>query len=94
MKRLFLVLLLAALATAGFSTPQHEVLHIYTAFDTEEAQYYIEAFEAETGIKVEWVRMSLTGSEVWNENGVPLQNSAVSVRSGAEERVSTSGSPA
>ncbi len=60
MKRLFLVLLLAAVAAAGFSTPQSEarVLHMYTAFDTEEAQLYIEAFEAETGIDVEWVRMS------------------------------------
>jgi iron(III) transport system substrate-binding protein len=58
MKRLFLVLLLVAIATAGFATPTREVLHIYTAFDTEEAQYYIEAFEAETGIPVEWVRMS------------------------------------
>ena len=60
MKRLFLVLLLAAIAAAGFSSPGQEarVLHIYTAFDTEEAQLYIEAFEAETGIDVEWVRMS------------------------------------
>jgi iron(III) transport system substrate-binding protein len=59
MKRLFLVLLLAAIAAAGFGSPAPEkVLHIYTAFDTEEAQYYIEAFEAETGIDVEWVRMS------------------------------------
>jgi iron(III) transport system substrate-binding protein len=60
MKRLFLVLLLAAVAAAGFATPQSEarVLHLYEAFDTEEAQVYIEAFEAETGIEVEWVRMS------------------------------------
>jgi iron(III) transport system substrate-binding protein len=58
MKRLFLVLLLVAIATAGFTSPTKEVLHIYTAFDPPEAQYYIEAFEAETGIDVEWVRMS------------------------------------
>jgi iron(III) transport system substrate-binding protein len=60
MKRLFLVLLLAAVATVGFSTAQTEarVLHLYEAFDTEEAQVYLEAFEAETGIDVEWVRMS------------------------------------
>jgi iron(III) transport system substrate-binding protein len=60
MKRLFFVFLLAAIAAAGFATGQTEqrVLHLYTAFDTEEAQYYIEAFEAETGIDVEWVRMS------------------------------------
>jgi iron(III) transport system substrate-binding protein len=60
MKRLFLVLLLVGVAAAGFATAQKEakVLHVYTAFDTEEAQYYIEAFEADTGIDVEWVRMS------------------------------------
>jgi iron(III) transport system substrate-binding protein len=60
MKRLIFVLLLAAVAAAGFASPQSEarVLHIYTAFDTEEAQLYIEAFEDETGIDVEWVRMS------------------------------------
>jgi len=37
---------------------EYEVLRLYTAFDTEEAQYYIDAFEKETGIEVEWVRMS------------------------------------
>ncbi|MEW5815639.1 MAG: ABC transporter substrate-binding protein [Spirochaetota bacterium] len=60
MKRLFVVLLLVALATALFATGQREqnVLHIYSAFDTEEAQYYIEIFEQETGIDVEWVRLS------------------------------------
>lgn len=35
-----------------------EVLHAYTALDTNEAKIYIEAFEKDTGIKVEWVRMS------------------------------------
>lgn len=34
------------------------VLHLYTAFDTHEARAYIEAFEKETGIDVEWVRLS------------------------------------
>ncbi|MCF7941584.1 MAG: ABC transporter substrate-binding protein [Spirochaetia bacterium] len=36
----------------------YETLHVYTAFDTEEAQYYIDAFTASTGIKVDMVRMS------------------------------------
>jgi iron(III) transport system substrate-binding protein len=60
MKRLLLVALLTAIAVSGFSggQPEPTVLHMYTAFDTEEAQLYIEAFEAETGIQVEWVRMS------------------------------------
>jgi iron(III) transport system substrate-binding protein len=60
MKRFSIVAILAVAACAVFATGQAEprVLHIYTAFDTEEAKYYIEAFEAETGIDVEWVRMS------------------------------------
>ncbi len=61
MKRSILLLLLIALvAVSGFGVGQQEkkVLHIYTAFDTEEAKYYIDAFEAETGIDVQWVRMS------------------------------------
>jgi iron(III) transport system substrate-binding protein len=61
MKKSLFVLLLAVLVLSPcFAGGQQEekVLHIYTAFDTEEAKYYIEAFEKETGIDVEWVRMS------------------------------------
>lgn len=61
MKRLTLVLLLIMVMVCSvFATglAASKVLHMYTAFDTEEAQYYIEAFEKETGIDVEWVRMS------------------------------------
>jgi iron(III) transport system substrate-binding protein len=61
MKRFILTCLLVAIVVfSGFTPVQAatKVLHIYTAFDTEEAKYYIEAFEAETGINVEWVRMS------------------------------------
>ena len=62
MKKVTAVLLLLALAAAsGFAKAQEEtpkVLHMYTAFDTEEAKLYIEAFEQETGIDVQWVRMS------------------------------------
>jgi len=46
------VLLLIGGAAFATGTEESRVLHIYTAFDTEEAQYYIEAFEAETGITV------------------------------------------
>lgn len=35
-----------------------EVLRTYTALDTNEAKIYIEVFEKDTGIKMEWVRMS------------------------------------
>ena len=59
MKRcIFTCVLATVLVVSGFATVQAEVLHIYTAFDTEEAKYYIDAFEKETGIDVEWVRMS------------------------------------
>jgi len=61
MRKFLLVMLIvlfvgSCLAGSGFA--QQKVLHIYTAFDTEEAKLYIEAFEEETGIEVEWVRMS------------------------------------
>jgi len=61
MKRLTLtVLLVMIMVCSVFLTglAAGKVLHMYTAFDTEEAKYYIEAFEKETGIDVEWVRMS------------------------------------
>ncbi len=61
MKKILVTLLLITLISmTAFAAAQQEkqVLRIYTAFDTEEAQYYIEAFEKETGIDVEYVRMS------------------------------------
>ena len=61
MKKLFPILLLVLIfLVSSFTVAQAEknVLHIYTAFDTEEAKLYIEEFEKETGIEVEWVRMS------------------------------------
>lgn len=61
MKRLTLtVLLVMVMVCSVFVTglAAGEVLRIYTAFDTEEAKYYIDAFEKETGIDVQWVRMS------------------------------------
>jgi len=61
MKKLTLTLLMVAIMLCSvFVTglAAGKVLHMYTAFDTEEAKYYIEVFEKETGIDVEWVRMS------------------------------------
>ena len=61
MKRLTFIFLLAIVIVCMVFTTglaQKKVLHIYTAFDTEEAKYYIDAFEKETGIDVQWVRMS------------------------------------
>ncbi len=61
MKKLTLTLLMVTIILCSvFVTglAAGKVLHMYTAFDTEEAKYYIEVFEKETGIDVEWVRMS------------------------------------
>ena len=61
MKKLTLTLLMVTIMLCSvFVTglAAGKVLHMYTAFDTEEAKYYIEVFEKETGIDVEWVRMS------------------------------------
>ncbi|KKK95322.1 hypothetical protein LCGC14_2673990, partial [marine sediment metagenome] len=60
MKQWLALLLLITLSITSFAVGQQEnrVLHIYTAFDSGEAKYYIDAFEAETGIDVQWVRMS------------------------------------
>ena len=55
---IFLLLTLAVFSVMASGKKETRVLHIYTAFDTEEAKLYIEAFEKDTGIDVEWVRMS------------------------------------
>lgn len=54
----FLFLILFVFSVSAVGAPEGGVLHMYTAFDTDQAKYYIEAFEKETGIDVEWVRMS------------------------------------
>ena len=61
MKRLTLtVLLVMVMLCSVFVTglAAGKVLHMYTAFDTDQAKYYIDEYEKETGINVEWVRMS------------------------------------
>lgn len=59
-KGVFSILLFAAVGVLAFATgqPEQKVLHMYTAFDTAEAQYYIEAYEKESGVDVQWVRLS------------------------------------
>ena len=61
-KKLLIIALVLLTATVLVAQPAAEkkyaTLQIYAALDTEEAQYYIEAFEKSTGIKVEFVRMS------------------------------------
>jgi len=61
MKRAIGILLLTGIFGLSAFVPvtaADKVLHIYVVFDTEEAQYYIDAFEKETGIDVVFVRMS------------------------------------
>ncbi len=67
MKKLLLALVITAIALAPLtangsqetgSAESYKTLHVYAALDTEEAQYYIDAFQKETGINVEFVRMS------------------------------------
>jgi len=43
---------------AGVQVMAADVLHMYTALDPNEAKIYIEEFEKETGIEVQWVRLS------------------------------------
>lgn len=55
------VIILAILFSISLLTQDvmaQKVLHLITALDLKEAELYIPAFEKETGIKVEWVRMS------------------------------------
>lgn len=62
MKRVEMIACVSIVVVLVFGTPlmsrAADVLRMYTAFDTEEAKYYIDAFEKETGIDVQWVRMS------------------------------------
>jgi iron(III) transport system substrate-binding protein len=53
----FFLLVIGVFAFAN-GQPEQKVLHMYTAFDTAEAQYYIEAYEKQTGVDVQWVRLS------------------------------------
>ena len=59
-KLALLVLVGLLVSTLVFAEGQKEqqTLHIYTAFDTQEAEVYIQAFEEQTGIDVQYVRMS------------------------------------
>jgi iron(III) transport system substrate-binding protein len=57
MSRWWLAFLVLAVGLSGLAATK--VLHIYTAFDVDEAKIYIEAFQQKyPDIKVEWVRLS------------------------------------
>jgi iron(III) transport system substrate-binding protein len=55
-----MLMVLAVVVGAAWVMPAQagQVLRMYTALDTAETQLYIPEFEKDTGIKVEWVRLS------------------------------------
>lgn len=70
-------LLLASLAGGQSPAQAADVLHMYTALDPNEAKIYIEAFEKDANIKVQWVRMS--AGEVLTRLKAEARNPQVSV---------------
>jgi len=56
--RIILSLSFVFLFLFGSQTSAQEALRMYTSLDPNEAKVYIEAFIKDTGIKVDWVRMS------------------------------------
>ena len=48
----------AAASAGAVKEANNDVLHLYTALDTNEAKIYIRAFEEDSGIQVHWVRLS------------------------------------
>jgi len=76
-KMTMLVLMVALLAFCGQSMAKENVLHMYTALDTDEAKIYLQAFTKDTNIKVEWVRLS--AGEVLTRLKAEAKNPQVSV---------------
>jgi iron(III) transport system substrate-binding protein len=58
MRRMLMVLAVVVGAAWVMPAQAGQVLRMYTALDTAETQLYIPEFEKDTGIKVEWVRLS------------------------------------
>ena len=58
MRRTLLLLAMVLVAAWPMSAQSQPVLHMYSALDTAESQLYIPEFEKDTGIKVQWVRLS------------------------------------
>jgi len=58
MKKMIAILLGMGLLLSCTRSEGTRLLRLYTCFDPNEAEIYLRAFEAETGIRVKWVRMS------------------------------------
>jgi iron(III) transport system substrate-binding protein len=69
-----------------------QVLHMYSALDTAETQLYIPEFEKDTGIKVEWVRLS--SGEVLARLRAEAKNPQVSIWYGGPSQDHISGKKA
>lgn len=57
-RKLAIVVFVALMVSGGTLFAQGNVLHMYTALDPNEAKIYLDAFQKDTGIQVEWVRLS------------------------------------
>jgi iron(III) transport system substrate-binding protein len=81
MRRIKLALVLMVIGSMALCTQSlaktNNVLHMYTALDTNEAKIYIETFQKDTKIKVEWVRLS--AGEVLTRLKAEAKNPQVSV---------------
>ena len=51
-------ILLISIALASCARSEQRVLNLYTSLDAQEAPVYITAFEEDTGIRVQWTRLS------------------------------------
>ena len=78
--RIILSLSFVFLFLFGSQTSAQEALRMYTSLDPNEAKVYIEAFIKDTGIKVDWVRMS--AGEVLTRTKAEAKNPQVSITFG------------
>ncbi|HSB68660.1 MAG TPA: ABC transporter substrate-binding protein [Candidatus Methylomirabilis sp.] len=86
--------LLVMVVAVAWSMPAQggQVLHMYTALDTAESQLYIPEFEKDTGIKVQWVRLS--SGEVLARLRAEAKNPQVSIWYGGPSQDHVSGKKA
>jgi iron(III) transport system substrate-binding protein len=89
-----IVSVLAIVAMVAWVSPvlAAQVLHMYSALDTAETQLYIPEFEKDTGIKVEWVRLS--SGEVLARLRAEAKNPQVSIWYGGPSQDHISGKKA
>ncbi len=92
MKRLCAVLAIVVGLAWVMPASGAQVLHIYSALDTAETQLYIPEFENDTGIKVEWVRLS--SGEVLARLRAEAKNPQVSIWYGGPSQDHISGKKA